>query len=285
MVIMRFCRGNLQRNQMKHLFILVFFLGIITLPKSFATSQVPDILLYNGDTLAIYSNPLEQLYQKNSKRPNFFGSKIICSSTACWRGYQAEWQIIENQLYLTAIYNCCNDKIKADLKRLFGKKCVNGKVKATWVNESILSPQGKLIYYVHMGYGSLYEKEVELQFKKGELVGTKIYDNSKSRKSVYSQDLEKLAAHIYSNINWSALPSFENKIIKIYAQFSGNESGIIDTVEIVKSYSKIFDEEAIRVIKTIPDWDIFYRHGEFERSKFTVPIVFSNENRKKYEKK
>lgn len=270
---------------MKHyIYILLFLFLVITSIKSFATAQVPDILLYNGDTLAIYSNPLEQLYQKRNKRPNFFNSKTICTSTDCWRGYKAEWQIIGNQLYLTAIYNCCNDKIKANLKRLFGEKCVNGKVKATWMTDSILSPQGKLLYYVHMGYGSLYEKEIEFQFKKGELIGTRIYDNSKSRESVYSQDLEKLATHIYSNINWSTLPSFENKIIKIYAQFSGNENGIIDTVEIVKSYSKAFDEEAIRVIKTIPDWYVFYRHGEFERSKFTFPIVYSEENRKKYQK-
>jgi len=265
--------------------LLIFFL-IVPLAKIFATAQFPDRLIYNGDTLSIFANPLEQLYNNDSLRPKFFGRKEVCRSTACWRGYEAEWIIIDNQLYLTGIYSCCysDDKIKANLKKLFGNKFINGMVKADWFTGNIIAPQGKQLYYVHMGYQSLYEKELELQLINGKLIGTKIYDNSKSRQSIYSQDFEKLKEFIYSNIKWTNLPSLDDKVIKVYVQFSANENGIVDSASVVRGYDTIFDQEAIRVVKAIPEWDVFYRHEKLERRIWTIPIIFSNENRIMYSK-
>jgi len=265
-------------------FILFLFLLTIPSVNSFATGQIPDKLIYNGDTLSIFANPLEQLYDNDSMRPKFFGNKEGCMSTACWRGYEAEWIIFDNELYLVGIYSCCyyEDSIKADLKILFGNMFMNGKVKADWFTGKIIAPQGELLYYIHMGYESLYERELELEFLNGKLVGTKTYDNSKSRQSEFSQKPEKLNEFIYSNINWKALPNFDNKTIKVFVQFSANENGIVDSVKVMRGYDSIFDTEAIRVIKTIPDWDIYYRHGKLQRMNWTFPVVFNDENRNKY---
>jgi hypothetical protein len=86
-------------------FILISILLTIPIARTFATSQIPDILIYKGDTLSIFANPLEQLYDNDSIRPNFFDGKEGCMSTACWRGYEAEWIIIDDYLYLTGIYS------------------------------------------------------------------------------------------------------------------------------------------------------------------------------------
>jgi len=266
----------------------IFILLIMTIPvsKTFATSQMPDILIYNGDTLSLFANPLEQLYDNDSIRPKFFGGNEGCESTACWRGYQAEWIIIDENLYLTGIYSCCyyEDSIKADLKKLFGNKFINGRVKADWFTGDIIAPQGKLLYYIHMDYESLYEKEIEFQVKNGKLTGKKTYDNSKSRQSDYSQDQDKLVEFIYSNINWSTLPTLDDKKIMVFVQFSANEHGNIDSVKVMRCYDNIFDQEAIRIVKAIPEWDIYYRHGKHERMKWTFAIVFSEDNKRKYEK-
>lgn len=263
---------------------MLTFLLTVSLFRTFATSQIPDRLIYNGDTLLIFANPLEQLYDNESIRPNFFGKNEGCETTACWRGYVAEWLIFEGNLYLTGIRSCCyyEDSIKADLKELFGEKLINGKVKADWFSGKIIAPQGELLYYIHMGYESLYERELELDFSNGKLIGIKTYDNSKSRQSEFSQKPEKLKEFIYSNINWRTLPKFDNKTIKVFVQFSANENGIVDSVKVIRGYDSIFDNEAIRVIKTIPDWDIYYRHGELQRMNWTFPVVFNEENRKKY---
>jgi hypothetical protein len=270
----------------RKVFILTFLLTV-SLFKTFATSQIPDRLIYNGDTLSIFANPIEQLYDNDSIRPYFFGKNDGCASTACWRGYVAEWIILDNYLYLTGIYSCCyyEDSIKADLKELFGAKFINGKVKADWFTADIISPQGKLLYYIHMGYESLYETELEFQFINGKLIGTKTYDNSMSRQSEYSQNSEKLKEFIYSNINWSVLPKLKKKAVKVYLQFSANEKGIIDSVKVIRGYNSIFDKEAVRVVKTIPVWDIYYRHGVLQRVNWILPIAFSEENSTIYNEK
>lgn len=263
--------------------ILTVLFLIIPIVKIFGTAQIPDILIYKGDTLSIFSNPLELLYENDTIRPDFFGEKEGCMSTACWRGYQAEWIIADNQLFLTGIYSCCfyEDSLKADLTKLFPEKYINGKVKAEWVTGNIIAPQGEMLYYVHMGYESLYEKELELEFDKGILIRTKSYDNSKSKQSIYSQDSKKLLDFIYSNINWEIMPK-NDSIIKVYIQFSANENGIIDSLKVMRGHSDIYDKEAIRVVKSIPEWDIYYRHGIHERRGWNIPIVFSEEKRKKY---
>lgn len=263
--------------------LLIFF--SISLYEVFGTAQIPDRLVYNGDTLSIFSNPLELLYADDSLRPNFFGDKEGCMSTACWRGYQAEWIIIDGQLYLTGVFSCCfdDDKIKADLKKLFGSRFIDGKVKADWVTASIIAPHGRQLYYVHMGYESLYEKELEFQFKNGELIATKTYDNSKSRQSSYSKDPEKLKEFIYSHINWAILPK-SNEPIRVIIQFSANENGIVDSTEVMRGYNATFDKEAERVVKAIPEWDVYYRHEKLERRSWVIPIIFSEDNKKRYQK-
>lgn len=250
--------------------------------KGFATAQIPDILIYNGDTVSIFSNPLEQLPNINSLRTNLFNDNKKRWNTGCWRQYQAQWTIINNQLYLTAVYSCNyqEDNVQADLKLLFPDKYENGKVKADWVTANILSPQGKQLDYVHSGYESLYEKEVVFEVVSGQLKGTTTFDNSKSRKSIYSEDTT-LLHFIYTNIYWDKLPE-QDQPVKVFVQFSANDQGIIDSIKVIKGYNEAFDSEATRVVKAIPVWDVFYRRGQHERRPWLLPVFFSQESRQKY---
>lgn len=265
-------------------YILTLFLLTTFNFKSFATAQIPDRLIYNGDTVSIFSNPLEQLPNIDSLRTHLFNDNKERWNTACWRQYQAQWTIIDNQLYLTAIYSCNyhEDKVQANLKQLFPDKYENGKVKADWVTANILSPQGKQLYYVHSGYESLYEKEVIFEIVIGQLKETTTFDNSKSRKSRYSEDTT-LLHFIYTNIDWHKLPK-QNKPVKVFVQFSANEQGIIDSVKVMKGFNETYDSEALRVVKSIPEWDVFYRREQHERRVWNLPIVFSEENRQKHKK-
>jgi hypothetical protein len=262
--------------------ILTIIFLTVSVEKVLATGQIPDRLIYNNDTLSIFANPLEQLTNIDSLREKIFDDNKVHWSTDCWRGYQAEWAIIDNQLYLTAIYSCnySKDNKKSDLKQLFGEKFINGKVKANWVTAKILSLQGKELYYVHSGYESLYEKEEIFEIVNGQLKGTTIYNNSKSKISIYSQDTT-LLRFIYTNIQWEKLPK-QVKPVKVFVQFSGNEQGVVDRVKIMKGFDVTFDNEALRVVKSIPEWDVYYRRGQYERRFLTLPIVFSKKNRQKY---
>lgn len=249
--------------------------------KSFGTAQIPDILIYKGDTLLLHSNPLEQLDNIDTLREKLFGDKMSYWTTACYRMYQAEWTIIDDQLYLTAIYSCdySRDKIKANLETLFGEKFINQKVKADWVTAKISSPQGKQLYYIHSEYDSLYEKDVVFEIINGQLIGITTLEN---RKSKFSEEIT-LMHFIYTNIDWDKLPN-QDMPIKIFVRFSANEQGVIDSVKVVRGFDEIYDNEAIRVIKSIPEWDVFYSGGRHVRHSLVVPIVLSEENRLKYTK-
>ena len=85
---------------------LLIIFGIFLSVNLFGTAQISDILIYNNDTVRLYSNPLESYYNKENPRPEDFGIGG-CWSTACWRGYQATWEIKDNKLYLVEIADCC----------------------------------------------------------------------------------------------------------------------------------------------------------------------------------
>ena len=264
----------------------------------FSTPQVGDRLTYNGNVFSVWLYLPDEFYNLEIVNydtfefidttyvlaVNLFGDKKTCSSTGCGRGYIAEWSIIDDLLYLTGIYSCCyySDSIEADLTLLFKEKVVSGKVKADWITGNFTSPQGKRIRYEHWGYGGFYEQELEFYFEKGKLTGTHLYNNT-IKQSEYSQNAEKLREFIYSNINWEILPK-QDKVIRVFIGFVPNENGFIDEVKVLRGYSELYDQEAIRIIKAIPEWEVSFRRGELIRMQWDIPVIFSNENRLRYQR-
>ena len=159
---------------MKYLLIISIFL---LCKFSYGTGQVPDYLVYKGDTIAIFSNPLEKYFELTGKREliDFVG----CGSTACWRGYKAIWELKDDKLYLVQVTSChksCGLEIKnANLKKMFGTETVF----ADWFTGKIIVPQGERVQYIHMGYASIYEKELHISFKSGIRTSEKTISNEK----------------------------------------------------------------------------------------------------------
>ncbi len=141
----------------------------------YATAQFGDRLIYKGQTYEIFTNPLESFFNNEHPRPeNLF--KYSC--TACWRGYIATWKIEEGRLWLVkAIEGSCDiNAAEIDLSGVFGKKLP---VEATWYSGVLRVPQGELLDYVHMGYESVYEKELLITIQKGKVIKEETIDNKK----------------------------------------------------------------------------------------------------------
>jgi len=66
----------------------------------FATPQIPDLLIIGKETFMLYSFPLE--YLKLAKAP-FDYRGYSFPGTACYRGYQATWKILDNKLFLVHV--------------------------------------------------------------------------------------------------------------------------------------------------------------------------------------
>ena len=55
---------------------------------------------------------------------------------------------------------------------------------------------------------------------------------------------------------------------------SADDNGKIDSVRVLRGVNELYDNEAVRVIKSIPEWDIIYRRGKRINRTWVMPILF-----------
>ena len=156
--------------------LLVYFFAIACATGAFGTSQVPDALCVDGVLHSLFANPLEQLYEKQ-KRPAFVDS-LDGSSSANWRGYVACWQIHDGGLYLIAIDTYVGRK-RVGVEQLLGGRVRDGRVFADWYSGELRVPDGKQLQYVHMGYGSTYERDIVFKVQGGRVISRRVIDNTR----------------------------------------------------------------------------------------------------------
>lgn len=132
------------------------------------TAQAAEILHYKGEELTLCATPLEP-YLVNNPLP--LNSKTMC--TACWRGYIGEWLIEDGRLYLIGLQDLDDEPIP--LSKLFPGNPT--KVFAHWVTDELRCPQGKMLSYFHGGFGSVFERDLMLNIKQGELISERIVHN------------------------------------------------------------------------------------------------------------
>ncbi len=182
---------------MRNLFLIAFLLMSFS-TFVFATAQAPDILIHDNKVLNLFSNPLESYYKNEKDRPKFYIYPHETSS-GNWRGYVAIWEIDSDELFLRGLDSwLCNSGTetepplcrKADLKELFGDKAVKNRVSATWFTGELRVPEGKQLTYVHMGYGSIYERDIIIKVEAGKITGQKVIDNKK-KEFTLDQELQK----------------------------------------------------------------------------------------------
>lgn len=166
--------------------LLIALVVLSFLPAvAYATAQVPDIITYEGKKRPLMTNPLETFF-KEGERPKFRTSPAS-TVTSNWRGYVASWEVRDDTLYLVGLDSwVCKDLHpenceRADLKKLFGEKFRDGKVKADWFTGDLRMSDGELLQYVHAGYASVYERDIILTVSAGKITGKQVIDNTKMK--------------------------------------------------------------------------------------------------------
>jgi hypothetical protein len=185
-------------------FIFIAFLNT----SAHSTAQLPDRIIFNGKEYMLHTNPLESYFETHpEKRP-----KGGVHSTALWRGYLATFEIKDSQLYIKDIQieittldtgdkKHYNITWKSVLNEVFPGQNI---VKADWLTGLLVLPYGERVNYVHMGYGSTYEKYILLEidkgrFNKAKYLDLKEYEKFKDRQfKVFKQteDYKKLKADL-----------------------------------------------------------------------------------------
>ncbi len=263
---------------------LSFVLLVITTSFSgYATEQAPDRLVIGEDTLQLHALPLEKWKEQNNWEKPFFPDSLLGASTGCWRGYIAYWELIDNRLYLTDIFNC-NLRAKADLDALFPGKVYDKRVYADWFSDTVTAYKGKLIYYEHMGFSAIYEHELELAFAGGRKTSEEYFDNSLSKNTpVIKWTSYDLIPAIDSLVNWAALPPIE-KEMKVVLWVETDEQGQLDSIRFEQGQSEPFNREALRVLGLLAHrLPIIYKRGQFLPKTFAVSFIFSPEKQRRFQ--
>ena len=137
------------------------------------TAQISERLFWEGEKHALLTNPLCDYFEMGGLRPEF-----QCTSTALWRGYVGTWEIVANRLYLIDLNAVLASGEDASLESVFpGFK---DRVFAHWFTGTLRIPQGKRLEYVHMGYSSIYERDLLLTIEQGVVVGQEVQHNGQA---------------------------------------------------------------------------------------------------------
>lgn len=83
-----------------------------------------------------------------------------------------------------------------------------------------------------------------------------------------------LMAYLSENIVYPSMAEENNIEAKVITQFIVEIDGSISNVEIIKKMGWGFDEEALRVVKAMPNWKPGKQNGKPVRVLYTLPIHF-----------
>lgn len=134
------------------------------------TAQIAEKLIYEGREHSMCSLPLHAYSELGGKLPAF-----AFNCTALWRGYVGTWEIVGQRLYLIGLTGTLEDGSTASLEAVFPG--FPDRVFAHWCSGTLRIPEGRMLDYVHMGFGSTYERDRFLRFEKGVLVETRVREN------------------------------------------------------------------------------------------------------------
>ena len=254
----------------KKALLLVGFLLLSQL--TFATAQRAEIIIYKGDTLAMYTEPLYD-FLNTEKNVNLF--KWLYNSgcsTGLWRGYQALWKLSEGQLTLIDVYHCA-DTNKSIRKLLFPN--MEGEILADWFTGALYIQHGKLLRYVHFGFGSIAEQETQINIVKGNVQSSIAYTNGiRADDRGLARDSEKIEAYIYQHLNWELFPHLSKKIY-LSPFFAITAQGYIADIKLHGKADTVYHNELTRVLETMPRLQIFYKRNEGYVENLSIPIIFS----------
>ncbi|MBO97342.1 MAG: energy transducer TonB [Flavobacteriales bacterium] len=84
-----------------------------------------------------------------------------------------------------------------------------------------------------------------------------------------------LMKYIQKNVRYPAIAKEYNITGKVYISFIVDKQGNVTNVKVVRGVDKNLDEEAVRVVKSLPKYKPGKQRGKPVRVMFTIPINFT----------
>ncbi len=86
---------------------------------------------------------------------------------------------------------------------------------------------------------------------------------------------EKMLAYIAKNIKYPPVARENNIIGRVYVSFVVDKDGKIKEAKILRGIGGGCDEEALRVVKSMPDWKAGRQNGRSVQVQFNLPVNFT----------
>ena len=84
-----------------------------------------------------------------------------------------------------------------------------------------------------------------------------------------------LLQYLKENVQW---PDTESCVQgRVIVSFIVETDGSLSDIKVVKSLDHLFDNEALRVVKSMPKWIPGTQNGQTVRVKYTIPVIFRSE--------
>lgn len=250
------------------LFFFAFSLSV------FATPQVRDVLLWKGNKFYIFPFiDMNEVFDA-TEFENLEKIKTLNPPTSNHRGYSLGFEITNDSLFLVSVWDAKHNDVTMSV---FGSR--NRKPMINY-SDTLFLGYGKS-FWDEAFWTPVYENEMTLVFQKGVVQWVKDNKN-KSNASPYTYNLQLFYEYVYSNIQWGSL----NKELflpdkKTCVWFEIDSVAMIEETHVYNSsgYNE-FDEEVVRVLKSIPSFSRSFVCGKYIPHKYEY--CFDFEEAKKY---
>lgn len=266
---------------------ITFLLGV----QSKASDVPRDILIYNEDSLSLLAGPLESYFNRVFTIEEVFQDEDY--QGGCWgRSHIATWRIENDSLFLAAV-KPCNTRVyhpdsipEAEFYYFFDSPLRGDMIFADWIDSTLYAGSGRLMYGLPYPYESIHEFEHEFVIKKGVIQSVKHLDNSKIRRSEFSECRAIRDEFIYSRMKRRKVEQYfpEKPIVAIVNINKLTDSGKITSVTIEGELSSRLKAEISRIIRKMPHWEVIFRHGQMINKQTEFSLKIDTKLLEKYKK-
>lgn len=96
----------------------------------------------------------------------------------------------------------------------------------------------------------------------------------------YKGGMDALMSYLSSNITYPEAAKNDKIEGKVFVSYVINEQGKVTQVKVERGVNKLLDDEAIRVVKKMPDWIPGEHQGKKVKVKMNLPISFKLDDKK-----
>ncbi len=116
--------------------------------------------------------------------------------------------------------------------------------------------------------------EVIVEFEEEETSDSDVFYVVEEMPKFKGKGLDEFRKYIQNNLKYPESASESGISGRVYVSFVINKRGKVKDVKIVRSVDAAFDKEAIRVVKSSPNWTPGKQRGENIKVAYTIPIEF-----------